>query len=113
MPEGTTVEDREDIDEDQTYTGPDIRRTIWGLRVGDVVDVTTSGSYPSRRVSVVGREQGDVVAVDERSGTRLYVVDENVSRDLRYDGDPWVRTADGYESRGRIESITVVSKSED
>lgn len=105
----TYIEDRDDIVEGEEYRSVNIRRVIWKLAEGDVIEVEPSAdSYPTRRLTVTSHTATKGVIAEDDGGNEYYVVDENVSDDLRYDGDPWLRSKPGYDSKGRIQSLTVV-----
>jgi len=80
---------------------------IQGLETGDRVRVDVwPSSWPDKEVEVIGREQDDVV-VETDGGARYYLVPSYWGGEHGWvgGGQPWMRTVDGYESRGEIKEI--------
>lgn len=84
-----------------------IAEKIRGLEPGDRVRVETwACSWPDMELEVVRREQSDVVAVSDR-GVEYYLVDSYQGGRHGWvgGGEPWLRTVDGYDSRGEIMDV--------
>lgn len=86
---------------ERRYTGRYVNRAIRYLREGDVISVRVQpSSYSGPTEAVIEEAYGDYVLVDG-----LRVIGQYWAN--RGDGDPWLRTSEGDESRGMIEEIEV------
>lgn len=98
---------------ERRYNGNDIRRVIKAVQPGDVLHVS---SYPESYKDVkvfVSKQLGDQVEAETDDGTGYFLFPSYWGPGDRCDGMPWLRTADGFESRGEIEEIEILHMADD
>lgn len=93
------------------YRGYDITNVIPNLRKGDKIRVSTLPKSYSERTLTVTQNDGERVDGEE-FGTEFHLLKRYWGPHGQAGGNPWLRTADGFESRGEIEEIEILSLSD-
>lgn len=95
---------------ERRYGGYDLERVIQSLREGDILVVKTyPDSYKDRSVHVVKDEVESVIVRDEDDGKDFHLIARYWGERNQGDGQPWMRTALNWESRGEIEEIEILA----
>lgn len=99
------VTGRDDLTE-RRYRGADIERVIQSLREGDEVRVTTYPESYGDNILTIEKGGDRAIGVDE-DGERFHLIPRFWGEQNQGDGQPWLRTSDGWDSRGEIEEVAI------
>lgn len=98
---------------ERRYQSTDIEFAIQELREGDRVSVKVyPSSYPDRELEIVKNQLEQVIGRDSQ-GREFYLISRFWGSQNQGDGQPWVRTFDGYKSRGEIEELEILELADD
>lgn len=101
------IRKREQLRE-RRYRAGDIEGVIQNLRQGDKVRVTTHPkSYPDQILTI--EKGGDEAEGYNADGEGFYLIPTFWGKNRQGDGQPWMRTVDGWDSRGEIEEVEILS----
>lgn len=105
------VSSRKDLRE-RRYRGTDIQYVLHNLRPDDVVKVKTyPDSYADQEVTVTKKRSEEVEAENNRGG--FHLLPRYWGTRNQGEGQPWLRTKEGYDSRGEICEVEVLRLAED
>lgn len=96
---------------ERTYRGGDLTRVIKALREGDEIEVETHPeSYGDESLTITKATADDYIG-ENGNGDKFYLLPTYWGERGQGDGQPWLRTKDGFDSRGEIEQLTIASMS--
>ena len=94
--------------EERKYRGGDIEPVIQSLDKGDKVHVKTYAKSYKNQTLTMSRGGDDAEGVNE-NGKEFHLLPRYWGERNQGDGQPWLRTVDGWNSRGQVEEIEILN----